>query len=79
MAGDAKTTADAVHEVLTRYRGSAWRFDRDNDQPHDQRNVLAHRVLRLNCGAVPAARSLRRLFSAVAKTPDALATIPGET
>ncbi len=62
LSGNAKSLADAVHQMVARYAASAWRFDRDRGGPRDQRHVLAWRVLKLNEGVAPAARTIRRAF-----------------
>jgi hypothetical protein len=67
LAGDATAMAEQVHATLSRYYGSAWRYESTRPAPADQRHALAHRALRLNDGAAPSARSLRRLFAPVAK------------
>ena len=59
---DGSAAAARVYADIARYHDGRWRFERAGE-PHDQRHELAHRVLRLNGGRVPAARSLRRLFS----------------
>jgi hypothetical protein len=59
---DGSAAAARVHAEVARYHDGRWRFE-SAGEPHDRRHELAHRVLRLNGGRVPAARSLRRLFS----------------
>lgn len=76
-SGSANALAAEVHRDLSRYAASAWRFDQERDRPHDPQNTYAHRVLRLSGGKVPAARSLRKIFT-LAKTPDDLANSVGE-
>lgn len=66
--GDATAIAEAIFRELSRYAGSVWRrSDCDRETPSNPDHAVMHRILRLNDGEVPAIRTLRRPFAAVAK------------
>ena len=60
--GDTKALAEIVATDLLRYATSAWSFDRHRAEPHNRAHSLAHQVLRLTNGAVPAAATIRKIF-----------------
>jgi len=69
--GDRRAIAQAAHRDLQRYAETRWRRgDCDRAAPRDPADAVAHQLLCLTRGAVPAAETLRKALRGVGgKTP----------
>lgn len=56
--------ARQVHDMLSRYAASAWRFDEFADRPHNPKNSRLWKILRASDGNVLSDSALRRILRA---------------